>query len=202
MPALHQPVASAFPQHPLEIAEVARQALLHEVRRAALRRGLLVLVVERCAQGMMGVVHLVDQIGDRELELERVQLADLVAGREPVSPPEEVTDRGRLREDQLAVLQHGRREDRMSRALSRIERDHRLDAAALFSGPPADVDVGSPRLLEHQAHELTAPGNVRPVVELVGNRHGGSDRGGSDQRTARRQAGRCGNSHRARDLNG
>src|SRR5215510_769294 len=88
--------------------------------------------MERSADGMMGVVHLVDEIGDGELELERVGGARLVVWREPVPPPEEVTDRGCLREDQLAELQHGRCEDRMACGLACVERDDRLAAGALY----------------------------------------------------------------------
>src|SRR5262247_3688799 len=114
--------------------------------------------MERSADGMMGVVHLVDEIGDGELELERVGGARLVVWREPVPPPEEVTDRGCLREDQLAELQHGRCEDRMACGLACVERDDRLAAAALVARPAAHVDVESAGLLEHEAHELATAG--------------------------------------------
>ena len=191
-----------MPQHALEVAEEARQPLAHEMRGALLGRGLLVLVVQRRADRVMRVVHLADEVGDRELQLERVHLARLVGRSEPVPPPEEVTDRSGLREHEIALLQHGRREHRMAVGSPGVERSHRFDAATLGGRQAADVGVSDTGVLEHEAHELAAPGDLGPVVELVvrsGHRNSpGWHRRASSSRTTTRADSRDSSRRRGR----
>ena len=117
-------------------------------------------------------MNLTDEVGDRELELERMRGARLVTRRQSMTPAEVVADRGGLRDHHVAMYEHGRREDRMPGVASVVEREHRLDAATLAARLAGDVDVLRAGLLENEAHELAAPGDFGPVVERVGGRHG------------------------------
>ena len=56
-------------QHPLEIAQELGHAVLQENLRALLGGPALLLVIELGRDRVMGVMHLLHQIGDRELEL-------------------------------------------------------------------------------------------------------------------------------------
>ena len=70
-----------------------------------------------------------------------------------------------MRDDDLAVAQEGRRERRLRRAALEHRR-HRLHAAP---GPAfaRDIDIRRAGRLEREAHELAAPLDARPVVELI-----------------------------------
>src|SRR5258706_10493741 len=94
----------------LEVAEILRKPRRGEVGGALLRLALLVLVVETARDRMVGVMHLADEVGDRQLELLRAQAAGLVLGDEAVPRTEVGEDRRRLCDDEIARLQKRRRE--------------------------------------------------------------------------------------------
>src|SRR2546425_1241225 len=79
-----KPSAFFARQHALEVAEEFRQALGGEVRGAALRFGLLVLVVEGAPDRVMRIVHFDQPVGDGELELVRPETRRLALRREAV----------------------------------------------------------------------------------------------------------------------
>ena len=74
-------------QHALEIAEELRQAIGDKIGGTALRLAPLVLVIETRRDRMMGVVHLDDEIGEREFELVRPQAPGVALGARPWRAP-------------------------------------------------------------------------------------------------------------------
>ena len=66
-------------------------------------------------------------------------------------------DRRRLRNVQIAVLQERGGEHRRADVGALHEVDNAAKAAAFFVGQPANVNVGSAGVLEHQAHEFPRP---------------------------------------------
>lgn len=99
-------------EHLLEPAQEPGQPAFAEVPRAQRRLRLLVLVIELGADRMMRVVDLVDQFGDRELQLMRPEPGALFLWREPVPLPEMLQDRGGLADQLPAVHEERRREGR------------------------------------------------------------------------------------------
>jgi len=75
-------------EHPLEVAKVFRDAVRDEISGAPLSFGALILVIEARGDRVMGVVRLVDDIGNRQLQLIRPQPTGFVARREAESPAE------------------------------------------------------------------------------------------------------------------
>ncbi len=53
-------------------------------------------------------------------------------------------------------------------------------APALLLGEPSHIAVGSACLLEDEPDELAPAGDVGPIVEFVGRRHGGLPRVDTD----------------------
>src|SRR5713101_6938077 len=100
-----KPSASFAHQHPLEVAEEFRQPLGGEVRGAALRFRLLVLVVEGAPDRVMRIVHFDQPVGDGELELVRPEPRRLAFRYEPVARGEPKQDVRRLCDYQLSRLQ-------------------------------------------------------------------------------------------------
>ena len=83
-----------------------------EPRGALLRRRTLVLVVEADADRVVRVVGLGHEVRDRELQLEGARPARLVARHELQARREVREDVRGLRDDEVAVLEERRREDR------------------------------------------------------------------------------------------
>jgi hypothetical protein len=143
----------------LEVAEEPRQALREEHLRATLRLVQLVFVVEAARDRMVAVVHLDHPVHDRQLLGVKLGATGFVHGREPQLGAEVVQDRGRLRDDELARLQERRRK----RAL---RREQALHACHALRGA-RDVDVARAGVFEGEAHELAAPLDLGPVIQLV-----------------------------------
>ena len=74
-------------QHALEVAEIFRDAVPDKIGSAAASFVLLILVIKARGDRVMGIVRLVDDVGDRQLQLMRPQPLDLIARREAVAPP-------------------------------------------------------------------------------------------------------------------
>ena len=84
-----------------------------------------------------------------------------------MAPAQEEQDVRSLRDDEIASLQIRRRERDRAR-MRPVERfPERLFAAAFVLGQPCDVHVRYRCVLERETNELAAPGNRRPVVQLV-----------------------------------
>ena len=95
----------------------------------------------------------------------RPQPARLVARRQPEARAEIEQDVGGLADDELAGLEERRRERRARDARAVDELHHRRHAA--LAAPARHVDIVGAGLFQRQAHELAAPLDRRPVVELV-----------------------------------
>ncbi len=164
-----EPAASAGValEHRLEVTEKFRQPVVEEVPRAALRRLFLLLVVQAAADRVMRVVNLVDEVGDRQLELMRPEPAVVVVRRQPQPGAEIQQDVRGLADRHLAVLQKRRRERRSFDARAGQHALQRRHAAAFRLRQPRDVHVVGARVLEREPHELAAPLDPGPVVELV-----------------------------------
>jgi hypothetical protein len=152
-------------QQVLEIAEIFRHAFLPEFIGAFLRRRLLILVVQRGAERMMGVVNFQNQIRYRELQLVHPQFAGLRLRRQPVARSQIEQDVGGLPDHQLSVFEERRREGR--RPLPRFHHArHRGHAVAAAR----DVGVAGARLFQREADIFAAALNHWPVIELVTHR--------------------------------
>ena len=112
---------------------------------------------------MMGLMHLLHEIGDGELELVDPEPALLVLRREGVARTEILEDVRGLRDHQPAGLEERRRKRRMLFARAFEDRYQLILAAA----PAGDVDIGCAGLFKSQADKLPAPLNLRPIVKLV-----------------------------------
>ena len=75
-------------QHALEVAEIFRDAVDDKIGRAAAGFVLLILVIKARGDRVMAIVRLVDDVGDRQLQLMRPQPLDLIARREAMAAPE------------------------------------------------------------------------------------------------------------------
>ena len=142
------------------------------MKSAARRRGfgLLVLVIEARGDRVMRVVGLVDEIGDRQLQLMRPQPArPRRAARGRAAPEIEQDVRG-LR-DQHRRRPSGKAAQRAACAAAAPSISRCIAATPLAAA--RDVDIFGARLLQRQAHEFAAPLNRRPVIELVGHAHPG-----------------------------
>ena len=120
---------------------------------------------------MVSVVGLVGDVGNRQLELERLHAFPWFGRRQAMPFAEIRTDRRRLSQDQLAVDQNRRRVRGLTWPLTLHERQQWLEAPTILFGQTGYVPVRHPRLFENQAHELTAARKDGPVVELVGFGH-------------------------------
>ncbi len=95
---------------PSEVAQELRRSLGQEAVRALRGFGLLIFVVEAGADGMVGVVDLVHEIGDGEHELVSGDPGGLVVGDEAVARGEVLEDVGRLGDHQRSADEEGRGE--------------------------------------------------------------------------------------------
>ncbi len=174
---------AAMRERPLEVREEFRHARVDELRRAPLRLGALVLVVEARPHGVVRVVDLVDEVRDGELELVRPAPPLLVRGRQPEAGAEELQHVHRLRDQRVARAHDGRREGRLVEGLVAEELHHGRGPAAPRGGQARDVHVVGARVFEGEADELAAPLDRGPVEQLVSL--GGHGRGVSGRPRAR-----------------
>src|SRR6516165_888936 len=107
---------------------------------AALRLRLLLLVIERARDRMVGVVNLDDQIG--ELELMRLKPSRFVARRQIQTWAEVEQDVRGLRDDELAGFEEWRRKRRSRAALVVDDLHHGRDAGFAFAGGIDIVGAG------------------------------------------------------------
>src|SRR6267378_968653 len=159
-----EPAASFAPEHPLEVAEEFRQALGGEVRGAALRFGLLVLVVEGAPDRVVRVVRFDQPVGHRELELVRPEAGFLAFRHQAVARGEPEEDVRRLRDHELPRLEERRRVGHAPLRLAFQEAHQHRNAAPRVS---RDIDVFGSRFLQREPHEFSAALYRRPVIELV-----------------------------------
>src|SRR5206468_2303738 len=159
-----KPSAFFARQHALEVAEEFRQALGGEVRGAALRFGLLVLVVEGAPDRVMRIVHFDQPVGDGELELVRPETRRLALRREAVARGEPQEDVRRLCDHQVPRFQKRRSERQASFGFAFQEARQRRDAALRRS---RDIDVAGARFLQREPHEFPAALYRGPVIEFV-----------------------------------
>src|SRR5262245_28968994 len=155
-------VAGASLQHPLEIAEIFLRPPLPEFRRIAVRFLALVFVVERRPDRVVGVVNLLDEVRDGELQLMGPQPPRLVLGREAMARTEIEQDVRGLADQEPASLEERRRERRVFLALA-VEQRHDRTISALAP----NVEVIGARLLEREPDVFAAPLNLGPVIELI-----------------------------------
>ncbi len=118
----------------------------------------------------MRIVRLLDDVGDRQLELVGVKAARLVVGHETVTRPEVEKNVRGLRDDERSRSEERRCERAEPRRMQELH--HRLHPAPFGLGAARDVDVGGVCLFEREANELSPPLNRRPIKELVGIGHG------------------------------
>ncbi len=114
---------------------------------------------------MVGVVRLDQEVGDGELQLVGPQPAGIIPWRQTQGVAQEQQDVGALGDQPAAGLQERRRERRHVRPLH--QRHHRRDALAVGGRTARHVDIVGARRLQRQPHELAAPLDGGPVVELV-----------------------------------
>src|SRR5271165_320468 len=153
-------------EHALEVAEVLRQPMAQKRGGARLRLISLFLVVERARDRMMGVVNLIDEIGDGKLLSVGEDARSLVVGRKAEFWP----DVGDMRHDHVAVAQEWRREWGTRSGIALKHRHQRPHAAAASYRLARDVDIRRLGLLERKSYKLAAPLNARPVEKFVGHR--------------------------------
>src|SRR5258706_3111348 len=162
--------AAFFPhEHALEVAEEFREALGGEVRGAALRFGLLVLVVEGAPDRVVGVVRFDQPVADGELELVCPDPGSLAFRHEAVARGEPEEDVRSLRDHQLPRFEERRCEGRALLRFASQELHHRRHA---LLRKPRDVQVIGPPFLKSKSDEFSAALYRRPVIELVA--HGSS----------------------------
>src|SRR5467141_2448802 len=159
-----EPAASFAPEHPLEVAEEFRQALGGEVRGAALRFGLLVLVVEGAPDRVMRIVNFDKPVADRELELVRPDPGCLAFRHEAVARREPEEDVRGLRDHQVSRFQERRCE---GRALLRFASQELHQRRHALLGKSRDVQVIGTRFLESKSDEFSTALYRGPVIELV-----------------------------------
>jgi len=137
--------------------------------RACLRCVLLVLVVQAARDRVMRVVHLGHEVGDRELQAIGDDAQALVARRQLELRPEIEKNVGRLRDDEVAVLQKGRRVGRVRPVAFQLAH-HRADSLAVLLFAARDVHVGRLRLFQREPHEFAPALQTVPVIEFVCHR--------------------------------
>src|SRR5271156_2480276 len=96
----------------LEITEIFRHALVPERLGALFRLALLILVIKRRAERMMGVVHFRHEVRDRQLKLMHPELAGFGFRRKGMARAEIKQDVGGLPDHDLAGFKKRRRERR------------------------------------------------------------------------------------------
>lgn len=111
---------------------------------------------------MMRVVHLGDQVGDGHLQLQGLVAARFAVRHQIQLRTEVMQDVGDLRDHQPARLEEGRRERAGAFLLAFEESLHHR--VPLFA---RDIGVGRAGVFQRQTHELAAPLQAGPVIELV-----------------------------------
>src|SRR6516165_7313503 len=137
-------------QYLLEVAEVFRYPQFQKILGTALRLRTLVLVIEAAGDRVVGVVRLVDEIGDRQLQLMGPEPPGLARRHELVTRSEVKEDVGGLANQKPPRSEIGRGEGRMFSLLA-VEQAHHGTLPARFSG---DIDLIGSGLLQRQAYEL------------------------------------------------
>src|SRR5262249_50676726 len=135
-PSSRYVAAAIVLQELLEIAEIFRNALVPEFLGALLRRRLLVLVVKRGTERMVGVVDSTHEIGDGRLQLMYPKFSRLRLRREPVSRAEIEQDVGGLPDHEFSGFQKRRGEGR------RRTLPHHLRHCPRSAAPTRDIDIG------------------------------------------------------------
>ena len=115
---------------------------------------------------MMCVVHLREEIGDRQLELVGRHAAPLAIRDEAEPGSDHLEDVRGVRDDERTDLEDRRRERAKRRARLAHPRKERFDSPTLLLGQARDVDVTRACVLQRKPHELAAPLDGRPVVEI------------------------------------
>ena len=93
--------------------------------------------------------------------------AALVVGHQPQARRQVLQDVRGLGDHPLAVFQERRRERQPARPVALQELLQRRHAAALGRRQAGDIAVAGTGVLQRQAHELAAPLDRRPVIEVV-----------------------------------
>src|SRR6202040_1055411 len=101
-------------QHALEIAEIFRYSVAPEILGSPPRGRALLLEIEPARDRMMGIVDLIDEVGNCELQLMRPQEPGFVARGKLQTRTEKQQDIRGLRHDGLARFQERRRVGRVS----------------------------------------------------------------------------------------
>src|SRR5690625_385690 len=112
---------------------------------------------------MMRIVHLLEEVLYRQLQLVKPQTISLLIGRKPQARAKIKENVGRLRDDQLTVLEKRRGEGRPPTAPPVHQRHHRGEATRL----PRHIAVLGGGSLKGKTNELAPPLDFRPVIELV-----------------------------------
>src|SRR5256885_1757447 len=95
-------------KHPLEVAKVLRDTRSDKVGRTPPRLGALILVIQTRGDWVVRIVRLIDDIGDRQLQLMRPQPTGFVARREAESPAQIKQDVRSLRDEYVTVFEKRR----------------------------------------------------------------------------------------------
>src|SRR5262249_28461172 len=134
-----------------------------EITGAALGLRALLLVIEAAGYRVVGVVHLVDEIGDCQLQLMRPEPPGLAGRYQVVAWPEIVEDVGSLGDHQPPRLEI-RRGERRTLDLLAIEKAQHHTLSTRLS---RDIDIVGCGLFERQPDEFAAALDPGPVIELV-----------------------------------
>src|SRR5262249_59345400 len=113
------------PEHLLEIAEIFGYPRFEEIAGATLGLRTLVLEIEAAGNRVMGVVHLVDEIGDCQLQLMRPQPPGLAGRYQVVTRPQIIEDVSSLGDHQPPRLEIRRGERRTLDLLAVEQAQHR-----------------------------------------------------------------------------
>ena len=135
---------------------------------------------------MVGIVHLLHEIGDRKLQLMGPESAGLARGRKCVPAAEIHEDVGGLGDYQLARPQEGRRKRQLANAAALHESHHAGHAATPALTTARDVDIVGARLFEGEPNEFPTTLDRWPVVEFVA--HGSALHDGAGDPSARRRS--------------
>ena len=165
------PVLRALGQNPLKVAEVLRHPLGEEVRGPSFRFGALVLVVEVAGDGVVGFVHLGQQVPDGELKLVGEEALRLGFPDEGQARRQVLEDVGCLCDQQGANPQE-RRSKRKAEAGLPTKQLKEGGHTAGGRGQPCHVEVRGASVFQGEADEFAATLDGRPIIKLVASRSG------------------------------
>jgi hypothetical protein len=117
----------------------------------------------------MRVVRLGHHVGNGQLDLHRPGARLLAARHQLQHRCQVLQDGGGLADDEVAVLEKGRRKGRLAQAAVAQRAQQGRHAAARVLGAPCDVHVSRAGRFERQADEFAATGDRRPVVQFIGH---------------------------------